>query len=82
MRLTSRVGTHMKNVGPHLDPSNGLCNGTRLVCKDFKSNVIHAEITMGQHAGKQVVTTHTQPYRYCSLWAQGGPHGFKKRLLG
>ena len=28
------------------------------------------------------VTTLTQPYRYCPLWAQEGPHGFKTRLLG
>ncbi|RVW88871.1 Transposon Tf2-8 polyprotein [Vitis vinifera] len=28
------------------------------------------------------VTTHTQPCRYCPLWAQRGPHGFKTRLLG
>ena len=28
------------------------------------------------------VTTRTQPYRYCPLWAQEDPHGFKTRLLG
>ena len=28
------------------------------------------------------ITTCTQPCRYCPLWAQGGPHGFKTRLLG
>ncbi|KAK9273825.1 hypothetical protein L1049_018636 [Liquidambar formosana] len=39
----------------NLDPSNGLCNGTRMVCKSFGNNVIHAEITTGQHAGKQVL---------------------------
>ena len=38
----------------NLDPANGLCNGTRMVCRSFCENVIHAEITMGQHAGKQV----------------------------
>ncbi|KAL7099021.1 hypothetical protein ACP275_09G055800 [Erythranthe tilingii] len=32
----------------NLDPSNGLCNGTRMVCKDFKDNVLHAEIVFGQ----------------------------------
>ncbi|XP_022159149.1 ATP-dependent DNA helicase PIF1-like [Momordica charantia] len=38
----------------NLDPSNGLCNGTRMVCRKFQKNVIDAEITSGQHAGKQV----------------------------
>ncbi|KAG5563862.1 hypothetical protein RHGRI_000157 [Rhododendron griersonianum] len=39
----------------NLNPSVGLCNGTRMVCKGFERNVIHAEITLGQHAGKQVL---------------------------
>ncbi|XP_057778382.1 uncharacterized protein LOC130997139 [Salvia miltiorrhiza] len=38
----------------NLDPSNGLCNGTRMVCRDFKGNVINAEIMLGQHMGKHV----------------------------
>ncbi|KAL6603039.1 hypothetical protein ACP70R_043400 [Stipagrostis hirtigluma subsp. patula] len=38
----------------NLDPSNGLCNGTRLVVKAFQENVIDAEIIEGQHAGKRV----------------------------
>nr|KAJ0203108.1 hypothetical protein LSAT_V11C500246880 [Lactuca sativa] len=38
----------------NLDPSNGLCNGTRLICKSFQHNVIDAEIAVGQHAGKRV----------------------------
>ncbi|XP_012841137.1 PREDICTED: uncharacterized protein LOC105961450 [Erythranthe guttata] len=38
----------------NLDPSNGLCNGTRMVCRNFKSNVIDAEIVFGQHVGKHV----------------------------
>ncbi|KAF7123912.1 hypothetical protein RHSIM_Rhsim12G0101400 [Rhododendron simsii] len=37
----------------NLNPSVGLCNGTRMVCKGFQRNVIHAEITLGQQAGKQ-----------------------------
>ena len=28
------------------------------------------------------VTTRSQSCRYCPLWTQGGPHGFKTRLLG
>lgn len=38
----------------NLDPSEGLCNGTRMVCKEFEENVIHAEIIVGHHAGKHV----------------------------
>ncbi|KAJ9561616.1 hypothetical protein OSB04_006776, partial [Centaurea solstitialis] len=38
----------------NIDPSNGLCNGTRLICRRFQQNVIEAEIAVGQHAGKRV----------------------------
>ncbi|KAI3690709.1 hypothetical protein L2E82_48914 [Cichorium intybus] len=38
----------------NIDPSNGLCNGTRLICRSFQHNVIDAEIAVGQHAGKRV----------------------------
>ncbi|KAJ9557871.1 hypothetical protein OSB04_012485 [Centaurea solstitialis] len=38
----------------NLDPTNGLCNGTRLICRGFQQNVIDAEIAIGQHAGKMV----------------------------
>ncbi|KAL8550301.1 hypothetical protein ACS0TY_008940 [Phlomoides rotata] len=27
-----------------LDPANGLCNGSRLICRDFTRHLIHAEI--------------------------------------
>nr|GEY82872.1 hypothetical protein [Tanacetum cinerariifolium] len=37
----------------NIDPSNGLCNGTRLICKGFQSNVIGGEIAIGQHAEKE-----------------------------
>ncbi|GJY56317.1 ATP-dependent DNA helicase PIF1-like protein [Tanacetum coccineum] len=37
----------------NLDPANGLCNGTRLICKRFDPNVINAEIAAGQHVGAQ-----------------------------
>lgn len=33
----------------NLDPSEGLCNGTIMVCKEFEDNVIHAEIIVGHH---------------------------------
>ena len=39
----------------NLDPSNGLCNGTRMISKDFEPNVIHTEIIMGQYVGKQLL---------------------------
>nr|GEW36698.1 ATP-dependent DNA helicase PIF1 [Tanacetum cinerariifolium] len=39
----------------NLDPANGLCNGTRLICKHFDPNVINAEIVAGQHAGVRVL---------------------------
>ena len=38
----------------NIDPANGLCNGTRLICKSFQQNVIDAEIAVGQHAGKRI----------------------------
>ncbi|KAL4583062.1 hypothetical protein LXL04_007626 [Taraxacum kok-saghyz] len=38
----------------NIDPSNGLCNGTRLICKGFQMNVNDAEIAVGHHAGKRV----------------------------
>ncbi|XP_024976211.1 ATP-dependent DNA helicase PIF1-like [Cynara cardunculus var. scolymus] len=38
----------------NIDPSNGLCNGTRLICRGFQQNDIDAEIVVGQHAGKRV----------------------------
>jgi hypothetical protein len=38
----------------NLDPSNGLCNGTRLIIKAFQENAIDAEIISGQYAGKRV----------------------------
>ncbi|GKC84108.1 ATP-dependent DNA helicase RRM3-like protein [Tanacetum coccineum] len=38
----------------NLNPTEGLCNGTRLICKDLKRNVIHAQIAFGDFAGKQV----------------------------
>lgn len=38
----------------NLDASNGLCNGTRMICRGFDNNIIHAEIMMGQNAFKHV----------------------------
>ncbi len=38
----------------NLNPSEGLCNGTRLICRGFQSKVIDAEIITGSHMGKRV----------------------------
>ncbi|XP_074315741.1 uncharacterized protein LOC141651951 [Silene latifolia] len=38
----------------NLDPTSGLCNGTRLICKAFSRNVIDAEIFVGHHKGERV----------------------------
>ncbi|XP_073122695.1 uncharacterized protein [Henckelia pumila] len=36
----------------NINPTERLCNGTRLLCKGFNENIIYAEISMGVHAGK------------------------------
>ena len=38
----------------NLNASEGLCNGTRLICRDFQSNVIDAEIASRYYYGKRV----------------------------
>ena len=38
----------------NLDPKGGLCNGTRLICRDFLPNVIDAEILTGVRKGERV----------------------------
>jgi ATP-dependent DNA helicase PIF1 len=38
----------------NLNPSEGLCNGTRLIVRDLQSKVIDAEIITGAHIGKRV----------------------------
>jgi hypothetical protein len=38
----------------NIDPTNGLCNGTRLVIRGFQKNAIDAEIVIGQHSGMRV----------------------------
>ncbi|XP_027770897.1 ATP-dependent DNA helicase PIF1-like [Solanum pennellii] len=38
----------------NLDPSSGLCNGTRMICRGFSQNVLHAEISSGHSATKHV----------------------------
>ena len=41
----------------NLDPGNGLCNGTRMVCRKFRKNIIYAEIATRQNAGKKSFST-------------------------
>ena len=38
----------------NLNPSEGLCNGTRLICRGLHSKVIDAEIITGPHVGNRV----------------------------
>ncbi|XP_041009523.1 ATP-dependent DNA helicase pif1-like [Juglans microcarpa x Juglans regia] len=38
----------------NVNPSEGLCNGTRLICRNFERNIIDAEIAVGHHTGKRV----------------------------
>ena len=38
----------------NIDPSEGLCNGTRLIIKSFRTNVIDIVISSGEFVGKQV----------------------------
>ena len=60
----------------NLDPSNGLCNGTRVVCRHFQDNVIHAEITVGQYKGVHILL----PYIPLSPAENGGyPFKFKRK---
>ncbi|XP_027082697.1 uncharacterized protein [Coffea arabica] len=39
----------------NLNPTEGLCNGTRLICRSLKQHVLCAEIAVGEHRGKQIV---------------------------
>ncbi|KAH7512984.1 hypothetical protein FEM48_Zijuj12G0148300 [Ziziphus jujuba var. spinosa] len=38
----------------NINPSEGLCNGTRLICRRFDQNVIDAEISVGEYREKRV----------------------------
>ncbi|KAI8551263.1 hypothetical protein RHMOL_Rhmol06G0171900 [Rhododendron molle] len=38
----------------NINPSKGLCNGTRLICKEFTKHIITAEITSGEKKGMTV----------------------------
>jgi len=38
----------------NLNALGGLCNGTRMICRGFRSHVIEAEIISGSHIGQRV----------------------------
>jgi ATP-dependent DNA helicase PIF1 len=57
-------------------PANGLCNGTRLVVRNFQKNVIDAEIVLGQHAGKRVFLPRIP---LCPLDDEISPFQFKRK---
>nr|XP_027093828.1 uncharacterized protein LOC113714241 [Coffea arabica] len=38
----------------NLNPAEGLCNGTRLICRELGQHTISAEIVFGHHRGKRV----------------------------
>nr|XP_027071811.1 ATP-dependent DNA helicase PIF1-like [Coffea arabica] len=52
-RLTLKQNTPIMLLR-NIDPPEGLCNGTRLLCRSLKSNVIDAIISSGEFSGKQV----------------------------
>lgn len=39
----------------NIDPIEGFCNGTRLVCKKLKPHVVYVEIAAGEHCGKPII---------------------------
>ncbi|GJV84847.1 putative reverse transcriptase domain-containing protein [Tanacetum coccineum] len=46
----------------NIDPSSGLCNGTRLISKSLESNIIDVKIVVSQHAGKRVYVPRSSLY--------------------
>ena len=39
----------------NLNPLKGLCNGTRLICRELGHHTISVEIVFGQHQGKRII---------------------------
>ena len=60
-----------------VDPANDLCNGTKMVYRNFCENVIYAEITMGQHIWKQVFLSRIP----LSLTENEGIHFSSKKVI-
>jgi hypothetical protein len=53
----------------NLDPSEGLCNGTRLVVRKITKHIIHARILTGDYKGKDCLIPRIKlhPYSYWQL---------------
>jgi ATP-dependent DNA helicase PIF1 len=51
--LKLKIGCPVMLLG-NIDPTNRLCNGTKLIIRGFQKNSIDAEIVLGEHAGKRV----------------------------
>jgi len=49
-KLSLKVGSPIILLR-NLNPSDGLCNGTRLICCSFQKHIIEAQIITGKHAG-------------------------------
>ena len=60
----------------NLDPSKGLCNGTRLICKRFLPHVLDAEITSGSHIGERVLLPRIA---LCTMPESGLPFTMRRR---
>jgi ATP-dependent DNA helicase PIF1 len=54
--LTLKIGAPIILLR-NLDPVNGLCNGTRLICQRLQARTIEAEIITGDHQGKHIFHT-------------------------
>src|SRR5882757_4041669 len=54
--FTGRISLSNQNVMlfRNIDPSNGLCNGTRMILLEIRSKVLKCHILGGDHAGKEV----------------------------
>ncbi len=52
-KLVLKVGVPIMLLR-NINPTEGLCNGTRLIVKRFQQHVIDAEILTGSHLGKRV----------------------------
>lgn len=50
-RLRLKVGQPVILIR-NLNPREGLCNGTRLICRRFSRHLIEAEIAIGDRRGK------------------------------
>ena len=52
-RLVLKIGSPVIMLR-NLNPNEGLCNGTMLICRQFSPHIIHAEIVNGSDAGRHV----------------------------